>query len=64
LLQYQTNPDIKSKIEDAKNNPTEENKKLLESYNRMYAEILKIKDDFDTKTRDMIEELCIISQIK
>ena len=30
----------------------------------MYEEILKIKDDYDTKTKDMVEDLCIISQIK
>jgi hypothetical protein len=30
----------------------------------MYAETLKIKDVYDTKTKDMMEELCIISQIK
>lgn len=63
-LQYQTNSDIRNKIANEKNNPTEENKQLLESYNKMYAETLKIKGVYDTKTKDMMEELCIISQIK
>ena len=63
-LQYETNTETRNKVSNAQENPTEENRQLLESYNKMYEEILKIKDDYDTKTKDMVEDLCIISQIK
>jgi len=63
-LQYQTNPDIRNKISNAQNNSTGENEKLLENYQKMHDEILRIKNDYETKTRDMVEDLCIISQIK
>lgn len=64
--QYQSNPEIKNKINEIKNNPnpTEEEKKLLKNYEDMLAELRKIKEWTEIQTKDLIEEMCLISQIK
>ena len=57
---------LKDKIEEIKNNdnPTEEDKKLLQIYNYMIAELDKKRKETEEQTKNMMEELCIISQIK
>ena len=63
---YQYNSEIKNKINELKNSPTisEEDRKLLQNYQIMLSEVKKIKEDADNRTKNMVEEFCIISQIK
>jgi len=70
--QYQNNPEIRDKINWMRNNPnsTDEDIKLYNKYNEMYWALMWkewqpwIKDVMENKTKDLMEELCIISQIK
>jgi hypothetical protein len=65
-LQYQTNSDMRNKINNIQNdpNPTDEDKQFLNNYNQMRSAIENVKENLDTRTKDLMEELCIISQIK
>ena len=57
---------LKDKIEEIKknDNPTEEDKQLLYLYDYMIVELDKKRKETDEQTKQLIEELCIISQIK
>ena len=57
---------LKNKIEEIKknDNPTEEDKKLLQIYNYMIAELDKNRRESEEQTKKLMEEMCIISQIK
>ena len=64
---YKNNPnEIKNKVNEIKNNPnpTDEDKRFLQIYNYMIAELDKKRKETEEQTKNMIEELCIISQIK
>lgn len=64
---YMDNPEeTKNKINEIKNNSssTDEDKKFLQDYEDMVSKLGEIKTDTETKTKDMMEELCIVSQIK
>lgn len=58
--------DLKNKIEEIKNNenPTEEEKKILEFYYYMLDELEKKRKETEEQTKNLMEEMCIISQIK
>ncbi len=64
---YKNNPnEIKNKVNEIKNNPnpTDEDKRFLQNYNYMIAVLDKKRKETEEKTKNMMEELCIISQIK
>ena len=59
---------LKNKIEEISKkeefNLTEEEKKLFDEYKNMLAELGKKREEIEDQTKNMMEELCIISQIK
>ena len=64
---YKNNPDeIKNKVNKIKDNPnpTDEDKRFLQIYNYMIVELDKKRKETEEQTKNMMEELCIISQIK
>ena len=64
---YKNNPnEIKNKINEIKNNPnpSDEDKKFLQDYEGMILKLKEIKWKLEEKTKDMMEELTILSQIK
>lgn len=63
--QYQNGPELKTRIENIKGNPsTDEERILLQNYQTMILELKNIKEQTENKTKNLMEELTIISQIK
>ena len=70
--QYKNNPEIRDKISwmRSNSNPTDEDIQLYNKYNELYWALMWkewqpwIKDTMENQTKDLMEELCIISQIK
>ena len=65
-LKYQNDIDFRNKTDEARNNPNPSNQEtqLQLMYDNMLVEVKNKKEEMDNKTKNLIEELCLVSQIK
>ena len=62
---YQNNSELKSRMENINGNPsTDEERILLQNYKTMMLELKRIKEETENKTKNLMEELSILSLIK
>ena len=65
LMMYQNNPELKNKINNINDRPsTDEERALLKNYQTMMLSLRNLKYNIETRAKNMMEELTIISQIK
>ena len=68
LTKYQTNPKFKTLTDDARkvkgnSDATNQDKQLWTLYDNMITELKDKKMYVEEKTKDMIEEMCLITQV-
>ncbi len=61
---YQNDSELKTRIENIKWNMTTEEKILLKNYQTMMSELNRIREETENETKNLVEELTILSQIK
>ena len=67
FTQYLTNPNTRNEINNMKNTPWADDlykdNPLFNNYKNMILDLESIKNDVEDKTKDMIEEMCLITQV-
>ena len=65
-LKYQNDIDFRNKTDEARNNPNPSNQEMQMQvmYDNMLVELKNKKEEMDKWTKNLVEELCLVSQIK